>query len=372
MRGLLLTLAIAAAASAAHAATPIYLSPDVPTDPAPAFPTVFPWAISRYTAGPPSYGGLVGIPGLAVLDGIHKLDKPGAWLFSVESASDLGGLLAPSADGRDVVRFDPPATYATIFCGGSVSGAIPTGSNVDALLMSGGDAGVLWVSFDVPTTIGAATFEAADLVAYRRTAAGCPGWTIEPVNPVFDASAAGTGIPPSANVIGADKAGQLILLTLDVPTDLGPPGPSTYTTGQVLAWSGTTWSTWETLSGWPGSSAVDGLSWVGNPGRVDALSVSKSGADLVISWGAGCSDGGTDYGIYEGAIGSFYSHVAIVCTDAGADRTETFAPGSGNRYYLVAPHNAAAEGSYGARSGASERPVGGGACVVTQVVTPCP
>jgi hypothetical protein len=117
---------------------------------------------------------------------------------------------------------------------------------------------------------------------------------------------------------------------------------------------------------------VDGLSWVGNPGRVDTLSVSKSGADLVISWGGGCSDGGTDYGIYQGTLGSWYSHVAIVCTDAGADLTETFPPGAGNRYYLVVPRNAAAEGSYGTRSGAIERPAGGGACVATQVVTPCP
>jgi hypothetical protein len=253
-----------------------------------------------------------------------------------------------------------------------VTGAVPDGSNVDAVLMSGGDAGELWVSFDVPSTIGPDTFEPADLVAYRKTGAGCAGWTIAGANPVFDASAAGTGIPLSSNVIGADKIGSLLLLTLDVPTDLGPPGPTTYTTGQVLAWSGAAWSVWETLSGWPGASGVDGLSWVGNPGRVDALSVNKSGASLVISWAAGCSEGGTDYGIYEGTIGSWYSHISIVCTDAGADRTETIAPGAGNRYYLVVPRNSAAEGSYGTRTAAIERPTGGGACAATQVVTSCP
>jgi len=370
MRGLLLTLAIAAA-SAADAATPIYLSPDVPTDAAASL-TILPWQIARYTTGPPSYGALVGIPGSAVVDGIHKLDKPGAWLFSLESASELGGLLVPPAEDRDVVRFDPPASYTKFFCGSTVSGAVPDGSNVDALLLSGGDAGELWLSFDVPTTIGGKTFDAADLVAYRRTGAGCSGWTIAPVNPVFDASAAGTGIPVSSNVIGADRIGSVILLTLDVPTDLGPPGPTTYATGQVLAWSGTAWSAWETLSGWPAGSQVDGLSWVGNPGRVATLNVNKSGANLVVSWSAGCSDGGTDYGIYLGVIGSWYSHVAIACTDTGADRTETFAPGTGNRYYLVVPRNAAAEGSYGPRSGGIERPVGGGACAATQVVTPCP
>jgi hypothetical protein len=371
MRRLLLALPIAVAASAADAATPIYLSPDVPTDAA-ASPTILPWQIARYTAGPPSYGALLGIPDSAVVDGIHKLDKPGAWLFSLESASELGGILVPPAEDRDVVRFDPPASYTKFFCGGAVSGAIPDGSNVDALLLSGGDAGDLWVSFDVPTTIGANTYDPADLVAYRKTGAGCSGWTIAPGNPVFDASATGSGVPISSNVIGADKIGPLILLTLDVPTDLGPPGPTTYSTGQVVAWSGAGWSAWETLSGWPAGSQVDGLSWVGNPGRVATLSVNKSGANLVVSWSAGCSDGGTDYGIYQGTIGSWYSHVAIACTDALADRTETFAPGAGNRYYLVVPRNAAAEGSYGPRSSGVERPAGGGACAPMQVVTPCP
>ena len=368
MRCLLRTLVIAAAASAVQAATPIYLSPDVPTDLTP--PTILPWTIARYVAGPPAYAIVLGIPGSPHVDAIHKLDKPGAWLFSVESASDLGGFL-PAVDSRDVVRFDPPSTYTKIFCEDSVTGAIPASSNVDALLLNGGDAGELWVSFDVPTTIGA-TFEPGDLVAYRRTGAGCAGWTIAPVNPVFDASAAGTGIPLSSNVIGAEKIGSLILVTLDVPTDLGPPGPTTYTSGQILAWSGAAWSVWETLTGWPGSSGIDGLSWVGNPGRVDTLTVNKSGGNLAISWTAGCSEGGTDYGIYEGVIGSWYSHVGIVCTDAGADRTETFAPAAGNRYYVVVPRNAAAEGSYGARSSGIERPAGGAACVATQVVTPCP
>src|SRR5262245_15879386 len=136
----LLCLAIAAAASAAQAATPLYVVPDVPTNPTPGFPTLFPWRVVRYTTGPTASAGLGTIPGTPALDGLHKLDKPGAWLFSLESSSDLGSLLPSSADARDVVRLDGPSTYTKFFCGGSVSGAIPNGSNVDALLMSGGDA----------------------------------------------------------------------------------------------------------------------------------------------------------------------------------------------------------------------------------------
>jgi hypothetical protein len=369
MRSLLFTLAIVAATTGAPAATPIYVTPDVPTDPALVPVTLLPWQVLRYTVLPVSYTPVAGFAGTPAVDGIHKLDKPGAWLFSLESASELGGLLPSPADPRDVVRFDPPSGYTPFFCGGSVSGAVPEGSNVDAILLSGGDTGDLWVSFDVPTSIGGTTFDPADLVAYRRTGAGCSGWSILVANPVFDASAAGTGIPSSTNLIGADKVGSLILVTLDVPTDLGV---TTYTTGQVLAWSGSAWSIWENLSGWPGSSAIDALSWVGNPGKVDQISMSKSGPDLVISWAPGCSDGGIDYGVYQGTIGSWTSHVSIVCTDSGADRTETFLPGSGNRYYLVVPRNAAAEGSYGQKTGGIERPVGGGACAATQVVTPCP
>src|SRR4030095_6778791 len=174
----------------------------------------------------------------------------------------------------------------------------------------------LCVSCDVRATSAAAPSDPADLVGNRRTGTGCTGWTIAPGNPVLDASAAGTGIPSSSNVIGAEKIGSLILLTLDVPTDLGAPGSTTYTAGQVLAGSGARLCVWEALSGWAQGSVVDGLAWVGNPGRVGTLTVNKSGANLVISWAAGCSDGGTDYGIYQGTIGSWYSHVAIGgCTD---------------------------------------------------------
>jgi hypothetical protein len=231
------------------------------------------------------------------------------------------------------------------------------------------------VSFDVPTGIGAYDFDPSDLVAYRRTGPGCSDWALAASNPAFDASAAGTGIPVSTNVIGAEKIGGTILLTLDVPTDLGPPGLATYTTAQVVSWNGAVWSVWRTLAGWPLASAADGLSGVGNPGRVAFLQVSKSPAvpgDLDLSWSAGCSGGATDYGIYEGTMGAWSSHVAIACTDAGGDRMETVTPGPGNRYYLVVPRNDDAEGSYGMRSGSLERPVGASACAGIQVLTSCP
>jgi hypothetical protein len=377
MRSLLAALALAVAVGPPlHATSTLYVCPDVPTTETASSTTLLPGTVSRYDASGPAYAPVFVLPGNPSIDGIHKLDASGSWLFSFEQATDLAGELTPPADGRDVVRYDgPSATYALYFCGGSVPEAIPDGSNVDAILLDGGDAGNLWVSFDVPTTLGTVTFDPGDLVAWRRTGPGCADWLLAGTNPAFDASAAGIGIPASSNVIGAEKIGGTILVTLDVPTDLGPPGMLTYTANQVIAWDGATWSVGQPLSGWPGGSAANGLSGIGNPGRVAFLAVSKSVAipgRLDLTWSASCSEGGTDYGIYEGALGSWYSHVAIACTDAGAPLTETVAPAPGNRYYLVVPRNGSAEGSYGRRSGAIERPAGAGACEATQVITDCP
>jgi hypothetical protein len=376
MRRLLAAIALAAATGSASRAASLYVCPDVPTTKSAQGTTLLPWTISRYEGAVPSYTPVRTIPGKPAIDAIHKMDRPGDWLFSVESPSDLTGALPSPAEGRDVVRYDAAAaTYVPFFCGGSVSGAVPDGVNVDAILLDGGDAGDLWVSFDVPATIGSSTFDPSDLVAYRRTGGGCSGWALAPGNPVFDASSAGTGVPLASNVVGAAKIGTTLLLTFDVPTALGPPGLATFTPDEVAAWNGSTWSVATSLAGWPRSSVAEGLSGVGNPGSVTLLQVRKSTivpGKIELSWSASCSEGATDYGIYEGSIGSWYSHVAIACTDAGADLTETVTPAAGNRYYLVVPRNDGAEGSYGTRSGAIQRPVGGAACVGTQIVTSCP
>ena len=370
----LLGLLVALVLGPAQAGTPLYTCPDAPLDPT-VGTTLVPWTIARYEGG--VYTDVLTVPCRPHVDALHKMDRQGDWLLSVESASDLAGSLAAPAEPRDVIHYDAAAaTYSLFFCGGSVGGAVPAGVNVDAILLDGGDGGDLWVSFDVPATIAAATYEPGDLVAYRRTGPGCDGWTILETNPAFDASAAGTGIPVSSNVVGADKIGGTILVTLDVPTDLGPPGTITHTGNRVLSWDGAVWSVWESLAGWTIANAVEGLSWVGNPGRIPAtLVVGKSTSppgSLTLAWTPSCSGGATDYGIYEGALGSWYSHVPVVCTDSGGDLTESIVPAAGNRYYLVVPRNPAAEGSYGARSGALERPPAAGACAATQVISSCP
>ena len=111
------------------------------------------------------------------------------------------------------------------------------------------------------------------------------------------------------------------------------------------------------------------------PGEVStSLKVGKAvspATDLIISWSSACSPGGTDYGIYEGTIGGWYSHTAIACSDAGADLGEQIRPANGNDYYLVVPHNLLDEGGYGMSSNGTQRPTGTSQCVAGQIVS-CP
>jgi hypothetical protein len=381
-RLLLICVVLGLAGSLAQAATPLLISSDGPTTETATLTTLREFEIYRYTV-PVAYTLTLTIPGNPKLDAIHKLDRFGSWLFSVEAANNLAGNLAGAdADPRDVIRFDATAgVYSFFFCGGAVG--IPPGVNLDAVYMDGGDGGSLIASFDVPVTLGPFTFDPADLVRFTRVGAGCGGWALAAANPDFDASAAGTGIPTSVNMLDAARAGALRIFSLDVPATLGPPGPVTYLPGQIVAWNGAAFSLIEPLSGWPLSDTVDGLSTQGNPGVIPAtLLVNKTvfpqldTSDVIISWNASCSEGASDYGIYEGTIGLWFSHTMVDCADGGVTLTEQITPAAGSRYYLVVPHNTMTEGSYGQQQTAPgvfvERPVGTLQCLAVQTVTPCP
>jgi hypothetical protein len=141
--------------------------------------------------------------------------------------------------------------------------------------------------------------------------------------------------------------------------------------------------TWDDLRGGPvtghdvyaarvGAGGVVGP--VAQPGRVPpTLTVGRSTSnpgDLVLAWDFSCSLEAEDYGIYEGQLGTWTSHVAIDCADDDGDRTEQISPASGNRYYLVVPFDAAEDGSYGT-STAGERPPAASACGVAHVGSTC-
>jgi len=94
------------------------------------------------------------------------------------------------------------------------------------------------------------------------------------------------------------------------------------------------------------------------------------GADITLSWSASCMPTDDDYEIYEGLVGSYYSHELRFCSTGGAT-TLTFTPADGSRYYLVVPRNATREGSYGTDSGLNDRPQGAPACL-PQSLGVCP
>lgn len=101
------------------------------------------------------------------------------------------------------------------------------------------------------------------------------------------------------------------------------------------------------------------------------LLVDKRPGQLRLDWSASCNSAAEDYGVYEGTIGTWYSHVAIQCSSSGALFTLIPLP-AGNRYYLVVPLVTPAEGSYGTDSNGTEIPQATLACRASAVAEACP
>ena len=72
--------------------------------------------------------------------------------------------------------------------------------------------------------------------------------------------------------------------------------------------------------------------------------------------------GATDYEVYEGTIGAWYSHTPRACSTSGQLTTQ-FAPPRGTAH---------GRGSYGRASGGVEIPPGGSACVPQEIALSCP
>jgi hypothetical protein len=362
-----------------YGADPIFVSPDVPTTTT-SGANLRPNDIVRYIATGPLWALELTVPGAPNVDGVHKMDEPGDWLFSIETPNTLAGALVAPALPGDVVWYDSSVNSYQI-CFSAASVGLTAETNVDAVYMIGGDQGSLFLSFDVHTDIGGfvgpTAVEPGDVVRFSPTGVGvCPGWAFAGL--AFDASSAGAGVPNWSNVGGADDIGGGWILSLDIPTDVAPPA-LTITPGRIARTDTVTFSVFEVLTGWPITSEVDALSCLANPGRVPVtmqVDPSATPGDLTLTWQASCSSGGEDYGIYQGSIGSWYNHAAIDCNDGGTPLTEDITPAGADSYYLVVPHSQTKEeGSYGLDfvSGSNnERPVGGAPCSPTRVVTPCP
>lgn len=108
----------------------------------------------------------------------------------------------------------------------------------------------------------------------------------------------------------------------------------------------------------------------GRPLTLGKNSVNPTALDL--SWGLSCSPGATDYAVMEGTLGSWSSHVSLVCSTGGATSI-TVSPGSGaSHYYVVVPLSATEEGSYGVDSTGAERPPSAAPCRRVQNTVGCP
>ena len=108
-------------------------------------------------------------------------------------------------------------------------------------------------------------------------------------------------------------------------------------------------------------------------GRAVRLTVTKNATpSITLDWFASCSAADIDYEVYEGTVGSWYSHfpVAGLCLTGGT--TATFDAAAGARYYIVVPTDGPTEGSYGSDSVLAERPPSTTPCIGVQSIGNCP
>ena len=106
----------------------------------------------------------------------------------------------------------------------------------------------------------------------------------------------------------------------------------------------------------PAGRVPDGRFVSGSP-----LTIGKApGGVIELSWSHSCGSTDLDYGVYEGILGEFDSHLPVEC-DTGLPST-TLEPAHDAAYYLVVPTNGLLDGSYGTSSRGVPRFPGPGAC----------
>lgn len=344
--------ALAVALPSSAAATTYHFAVDVPTTLGGTNYT--PGQVVQSTDG--TYSLELTLPAGCAVSALHQQPNGSWWFVPAHPVTLTNGTYEP----RDVVGFDGTSDWL-VFDGEAA--LVPPGARIDALLVD--SLSRMLLSFDEPVTLSGTTFHPADLVAYDGSFAL-----------FWDAEAA--GVPPSTNIVGAalDPAGDLVL-TFDVPTTLGSV---TYLPGTLVGWNGgTSFSSFVRDAAWPPSAQLRDFSFLPPAGAVpdgksvpgQELTASRAaGGQITLNWGFSCLATDTDFAVYQGTLGSFYSHQAKLCSTAGA-KTATFVPPSGNLYFLVVPHNQVSDGSYGVNSSGTQRPPGSPPCL-PQIVGACP
>lgn len=283
--------------------------------------------------------------------GAMHVEPNGILLFSPTAPAYLG---TQQFEPRDIIGFDGDSYFA--YLRGQDIG-IPPEARIDALMMDVSDRPVL--SLDIPVDVSSGTLHPSDLA----TVNGTTGLTL-----YWDAQAA--GVPSEANLVGAElDAGDKLILSFDIPVFLSG---TEYNPGDLVQWiGGSSFAHYASDSNWPPEARVNDFAFATPAGAVpNVLMVTKAGANIVLNWTSSCGNSDSDYEVYEGAIGNYYSHHSLVCTTGGSTN-HAFALQEGNTYYLIVPRNATAEGSYGHSSDGSERPQGFDACA-SQVVSCSP
>jgi uncharacterized repeat protein (TIGR01451 family) len=164
--------------------------------------------------------------------------------------------------------------------------------------------------------------------------------------------------------LGSMASGGSQSITLNVTVSPAAPGGSLANTASV---STATPDTYSPNNSQTATVTVTPL----QPGRVpDTLLLRKNAGDaslLDLNWTASCGNSVTGYGVYEGALGTYYSHAPLggLCAVSGLAVTGQ-APGAGSTYYLIVPQSSSMEGSYGVDSNQLEIPPSGAPCQATQ------
>ncbi|HEX5044677.1 MAG TPA: matrixin family metalloprotease [Candidatus Polarisedimenticolaceae bacterium] len=106
----------------------------------------------------------------------------------------------------------------------------------------------------------------------------------------------------------------------------------------------------------------------------DSMKVAFSAGSLTLTWDGSCTGQASGYAVYEGTLSALragMSDLEPVTCAAGTDLTETFVPGAGNRYYVIAATVSGAEGALGAASTGMARLPSADACAPRETAS-CP
>ncbi len=291
-------------------------------------------------------GAAAGIPANVHITAITTLGM-GIVIFAVDVPFSAGGNTYLPCD---VILYSS-GTLSMWQSGTALS--LPPNAVIDALAVD--QSMYMYYSFDVPVSAGTNVYQPNDVARVSVK-------TLVP----FLSGASDLGLPQGSDIVGFQIApnGDYLFM-FRTPTTIGT---TTFLPSQIARKSGGVWDLfWSPGAGvnnvvatfaFPASpgSAPDGGTVPGTP-----LSISKSGANAHLAWGAACVTDANDYAIYRGALGSWYSHSSVVCTTGGATSADV-AYGGGNEYYLVVPINGTLEGSYGTNSSGAQIPPAAAPC----------